>query len=106
MIVCGVLVHAKPDYCDRVKAHLLCQPGFEVHAVTEEGKMVVTVEGDQSRSVADRIMQMQDIKGVLSVSLIYHHHEEDGVDAEEMIEFPTEAPTCSCEVLNPEEASS
>lgn len=106
MIICGVLVHARPDVSDSVKGYLLRQPGFEVHAVTEEGKMVVTVEGDQSRSVADKIMQMQDIKGVLSVSLIYHHHEEDDVEAEEVIEFPTEAPTCSCEVLNPEEASS
>ncbi len=75
MNVAGVVIHARPEKLAGVETHLLTLPGVEVHATTEDGRMVVTVEDDAPR-LADTVMGLQDVDGILSASLIYHHFEE------------------------------
>ena len=75
--VCGVLIHTLPADITPVKDVLEAIPGVEVHAATDEGRMVVTIENTGEKRVGDIVMGLHDIKGVLSASVIYEHSEND-----------------------------
>jgi nitrate reductase NapD len=77
MNISGVLVHSLPANSKAVKVRLEQFPGVEVHAISEEGRLVVTVEEEASRAMADTVMQFQNVLGVLSAAMVYHHYEED-----------------------------
>lgn len=77
MNICGILVHAHPEGFDAVRGRLLGIPGVEIHGVSEEGRAVVTLEEDDEDRMAESMMAIQTLEGVLSASLIYHHREDD-----------------------------
>jgi nitrate reductase NapD len=76
MNISGVLVHAYPEKVTSVSHKLDEMQGIEVHASTDEGKIVVTVEQADDGSLADTVLNLQDMPGVLSASMIYHHFED------------------------------
>ena len=65
MNIAGILIHAYPKFVQTVNDQLLKISGVEVHATTDEGKMVVTAENDDDRALADTVMKFQDLDGVL-----------------------------------------
>ncbi|MEW5728750.1 MAG: chaperone NapD [Pseudomonadota bacterium] len=75
--VCGVLVHARPEQRDAVRLALESLPGVEVHVATEDGRLVVTVEDADGQWAGATISRFNDISGVLSVALVYHHFDSD-----------------------------
>lgn len=75
--VCGVLVHARPDRRDAVRTALEELPGVEIHVATEDGRLVVTVEDADGNWAGATISRFNDIPGVLSVALVYHHFDSD-----------------------------
>jgi nitrate reductase NapD len=74
--ISGLLVHARPDKAQAVRARLRGIPGVEVHAVSPEGRLVVTLENASDRDMADTFERVQALPDVLSASLIYHHSED------------------------------
>ena len=80
--ICGVLVHAQLDRVDQVKTQLEQISGVEIHSATDEGKLVVTVESENRRFVADTITGFTNVKGVLSASMIYQHSEDLATEGE------------------------
>jgi len=75
MNISGVLVHSRPDLVESVSSRLSARPGVEVHAATNDGRLVVTIE-DEAGLMFDTINSFDDIAGVLSTSLIYHHFDD------------------------------
>jgi nitrate reductase NapD len=75
--LCGVLVHARKAKADQVRERLCAMPGTEVHAVSEDGRLVVTVEDKGRYSCADTITRFYDVEGVISTSLIYQYTDND-----------------------------
>lgn len=69
--ICGVVIHAMADKIDKIEHTLAQTTGIEVHANTEQGRLVVTVESEDSQYVADTIDSFKDIDGVLTASMIY-----------------------------------
>ena len=80
--ICGVLIHARLDRVSQVKDQLEDVEGVEVHSVTDDGKLVVTVESDNRRFVADTITGFTNVNGVLSASMIYQHSEDLATEGE------------------------
>jgi nitrate reductase NapD len=80
--ICGVLVHARPEAIGAVRDTLRGWPGVEVHGANEDGRLVVTVEQQGERRVLETITAFQDIKGVLSASIVYEHSEDDEPEQE------------------------
>lgn len=76
--VCGVLVMSKPESVPMVEATLNAIEGVEVHA-SDNGKLVVTVEGPNNRDFANMISDFSNIDGVLSTSMVYHQIETEEV---------------------------
>ncbi len=73
--ICGVLVHARPDKARTVEARLAQLPGVDVHASSDDGRIVITVEDVQASLASDTMVRINDLDGVLSASIVYHHCE-------------------------------
>lgn len=71
------MVRAYPEKIQAVEKILSGMEGVEVHGHNEDGRMVVTVEQDNTGKSSDVIVKMQDVPGVLSTSMIYHQFEEE-----------------------------
>lgn len=84
--ICSVLVHAKQNMIDSVKMTLESQQGVEVHAKSDEGRLIVTVEDEYRKEIGERIMGFYKIDGVLSASMIYQFSDDD-FNEEELIEL-------------------
>jgi nitrate reductase NapD len=74
MNISGVLVHARPETLAAVKSRLAAIAGVEIHAATDDGKLIVTVEEENDRILADTVLSLRDVPGVLSASMVYHEY--------------------------------
>lgn len=77
MSISGLVVHAHPKSIDQVRSHLIDLEGVEIHAVSDDGRIVITVDVADDYKAADTLMEMQKQEGVLSASLIYNHFEHN-----------------------------
>ncbi len=75
--ISGVLVHARPECLNSVRAQLESAPGIEIHGETPEGRLVTVVEKSNDSELADAFIDMQNTAGVLSASLVYHYSDSD-----------------------------
>ncbi len=79
MNISGVLVRSRPENLDAVRERLEELAGVEVHGANPDGRLVVTVEEVGDRAMADTVVRMQNLPGVISASMIYHQYEEEPV---------------------------
>jgi nitrate reductase NapD len=77
MNIAGVLVHAHPKQVAQVKKQLLEMPGVEVHVVTDDGRLIVTVEQDDDHRMADTMLNLHHCEGVLSAAMVYQYGDDD-----------------------------
>lgn len=77
MNISSLLVNARPEVRRQVEANLLTLGGVEVHAATDEGQLIVTIEADSDRAAADIFTTISQQPGVLSASLVYQQFEPD-----------------------------
>lgn len=70
--VTSLVVHAAPKAVSQVEADISALHGTDIHAVTDEGKLVITLEGETQRSILDNVEAINALEGVLNSSLIYH----------------------------------
>ena len=73
--ICGVLIQARPERLDVVRAGLTALPGVEIHHATDDGRLVVTVEDSEETTAGDILHRFHDVAGVVSASLVYHYHD-------------------------------
>jgi len=75
--ISSAIVHARPGTATEVRARLAAVAGVEVHAVSDEGKMIVTIEsGDDAATIAT-FETISTLAGVLSASMVYHQVESN-----------------------------
>lgn len=72
-----MVVHSKPENLDPITISLNEMDGVEVRARDERGKLVVLLDHPERSVIADNMMAMNNIDGVLNTSLIYEYFEED-----------------------------
>lgn len=75
MSISGLVIHAHPERTQEVRARLAELEGVDIHAVGEDGRMVVTLDSASDRKAADTLMDMQKLEGVLNASLVYNQFE-------------------------------
>lgn len=80
MNISGVVVRTLPEKIHAVEDILLNMEGVEVHGHNDDGRMVVTIEQENTRESSDVILQMQNVPGVLSTMMIYHQFEDEHAD--------------------------
>jgi nitrate reductase NapD len=80
--VCGVLVHTRPSEVEAVRGRLVGMPGVEVHAATDEGRLVVTVEDTAASFAIDTLTNISQTAGVINASLVYQYTDEEDLQRE------------------------
>ncbi|WP_394147418.1 chaperone NapD [Shewanella atlantica] len=73
--VTSLVVHAAPKAISQIETKIRALEGADVHAVTDEGKFVITLEGETQASILDNVEAINALEGVLNSSLIYHQVE-------------------------------
>ncbi|RDE24074.1 hypothetical protein DV711_00240 [Motiliproteus coralliicola] len=85
--ITGVVVRTAPDQSKAVAERLTEMKGVEVHAVGDEGNLVVTVEElDGEKFALKTIEDINNMPGVLSTSLVYHHTEDESTQKQETMQ--------------------
>ena len=75
--VCGVLIHTRTEYAEEVRAKLENEEGVEVHSVTDNGRLVVTVEKKTQQETGDTINDFQELDHVISTSVVYQYFDQE-----------------------------
>ena len=73
--IASLVVHVLPQALSSVEQGLAGVENAQVHGTHPDGKLVVTLEGPNASTIMDRVAQIQQIEGVLNVSLVYQYAE-------------------------------
>ncbi len=77
MNISSAIIHVLPDNLAIVQAGLAMVPGVEVHGISPEGKMIVTIETEDEGSNADTYQRIGQLDGVMSAAMVYHQTESE-----------------------------
>lgn len=77
MNISSVILRALPERYPQLLAQLAEVPGLEVHGVSPDGKLILTLEDTNGNGAADTYVKLHDFEGVLSVSLVYQHSDDE-----------------------------
>jgi len=75
--ISSVIVHAQPGFAAEVQSALAAIAGVEVHAVSDEGKLIITIESPGDRETTDAFEAISQMAHVMSASMVYHQTESD-----------------------------
>jgi len=70
--IASLVVLARPELFEAVKANLRLLNGVELHQESVAGKLVVVLETTHEDQILQRIDQINNLPGVLNAALIYH----------------------------------
>lgn len=73
--ISSAIVYAKSAHEPALRTQLLHLPGVEVHASTDDGKMIITIESENDRSAVATYEGIERMEGVLSVAMIFQQTE-------------------------------
>lgn len=76
MHIASLIVRSQPDRGDGVAALLRELPGAEIHVADGRGRFVVTVEKDDQSELADSVLAIHRMDGVLGASLVYQYGDD------------------------------
>lgn len=74
--IASLLVQAWPERIPELRPQINAMSGIEVHQDDAKGQMIVTVEAGSDRQLLNAISDIEQIKGVIAVSLVYHQIED------------------------------
>lgn len=73
MNISSLIVRSRPEALVRVRRALEALSGVEIHTVTEDGRIVLTLEDSDTGSAADAFVKIHDVDGVLAASMVYQY---------------------------------
>ena len=73
----SLIVGVDPEHLMAVSGQLTELSGVEIHAVAEDGRMIVSIETTSEGATVATFETIRQLPGVLSASLVYHQYETD-----------------------------
>lgn len=70
--IASIMAQVRPEYIADIKAWLRIQPGVEVHAEDDQGKLVLVVETENERNILTLLDEFTAQPGALNAALVYH----------------------------------
>ncbi|HEY0938658.1 MAG TPA: chaperone NapD [Steroidobacter sp.] len=70
--IASLLVQATDAGCAAVRRAISSLPGAELHETGQPGKLAVVLESADSRAIANAATELQQLSGVLTVSIVAH----------------------------------
>ena len=98
MSIYSVIIHTKPENIESVSSALEKIEGVEIHAASDKGKLIVTLDHPDRGYCSDTLMGFHNIPGVLNSSLVYEYFEEDDKDGETLLEDNIKLVNDACEL--------
>jgi nitrate reductase NapD len=80
--IASAIVHAIPGRRDEVRSALQRLQGVKIHAETADGRFIVTVEDLPDASVADTVVALHRLEGVLAAAMVYQYSDQ-AIDTKE-----------------------
>ncbi len=77
MHISSLILNARPEAVPGLREDLAAVRGIEVHAVADDGRMVVTLECDDHQVTQTTYETIERLDGVLSVAMIFQQTESD-----------------------------
>ena len=77
MNISSIVVHTRQQNAAVLQGELASLSGVDVHGGNEDGRIVITIEDTPDNSPADTLMNVQNMRGVLSASLIYNYCDDE-----------------------------
>jgi periplasmic nitrate reductase NapD len=74
--ISSAIVYALPQCADSVRCSLQALPGVEIHHEGGDGRFIVTIEDGHGAAVADTVMQLHRLEGVLSAAMVYQYSDD------------------------------
>jgi nitrate reductase NapD len=75
--ISSAIVHAQPGHAEVVRRALAAIAGVEIHAVSDEGKLIITIESPGDRETADTFEAISQMDHVMSTSMVFHQTEDE-----------------------------
>lgn len=83
--IAGIVVFSLPEHLAATKLNIGSLPAAEIHAVSSDGKLIVTLEAESTRHILDIMDAIRALPGVVDVALVYQHA-EPSADLEQEIQ--------------------
>jgi nitrate reductase NapD len=77
MNISSLIVDVRAEALAAVRSQLGSWPGVQIHAATNLGKLVLTLETESEAETTDTFARISAIAGVMSVALAYHQIEPE-----------------------------
>ena len=74
MNIVSLVLRIHPETRAEAEAALMAFPGVECHGMSDDGKLIVTVEETPQSSVAETLIAVHGVPEVLAVTLAYEHN--------------------------------
>lgn len=75
--IVGAVIQVKPNMEDKVRLQLKQHKQVEIHAEDAQSRWVITLEADTSKKILNLTENIQNMVGVLSVTPVYQHCEDN-----------------------------
>lgn len=75
--ITSIILGVAPKDAAEVSALLKAIDGVEVHAIADDGRMIVTIESGDEDTTSNTFEMIRQLPGVISAALVYHQYESD-----------------------------
>ena len=75
--ISSFIVQAKPEHLEALLETLKTLTGVEIHQTSPEGKIVLTLECNNTGEISDITTAIGQMKGVLSCNMVFHQIEQE-----------------------------
>jgi len=75
--ITSIILGVAPKDAAEVSARLKAIDGVEVHAIADDGRMIVTIESGDEDNTSNTFELIRQLPGVISAALVYHQYESD-----------------------------
>ena len=77
MNISSAIIHTRSSGIEHLRGLLETIAGVEVHAASQDGRFIVSIESAGDQDTANTFETIQRLDGVMSASLVYSHFESD-----------------------------
>ncbi len=78
--VASLVAYAMPEQVSDVEAAINAIDGAEIHATSDKGKIVLTIEGDSHKGIGKKMDLLRVHKGLINLSPVYHQVLDEKTD--------------------------
>lgn len=73
MMISGVLVAARPEHQSQVRTEVEAFPWAEVHHHDPDGRLVITIEADDTEQAMARLREVKELPRVVLAEMVEHY---------------------------------